>query len=153
MQIHFTQQCLLIRCYHYRAFSCDIITFKITKENRKQPPCWCTRYKLLWRFSRNEHYTDNAFICVESDKIPLLHKTLTCGFFNQYRIYCYQHTVQVVHQDGSSFLVYGIVIFFFFRRVCDHVMKTLYRMSYAPITVMPSPPRLVASGWEFLKGG
>ena len=32
------------------------------------------------------------------------------------------------------------------RRVCDHVMKTLYRMSYAPITVMPYPPRLVVDG-------
>ena len=49
----------------------------------------------------------------ESDKIPLLHKMLTCGFFNQYRICCYQHTVQVVHQDGGSFPVYRIVIFFF----------------------------------------
>ena len=26
----------------YRAFSCDVITFVITKENRKQLPCWCT---------------------------------------------------------------------------------------------------------------
>ena len=25
-----------------RALSCDVITFKITKENRKQPPYWCT---------------------------------------------------------------------------------------------------------------
>ena len=25
-----------------RAFACDVITFEITKENRKQPPFWCT---------------------------------------------------------------------------------------------------------------
>ena len=24
------------------AFSCDVITFEITNENRKQAPCWCT---------------------------------------------------------------------------------------------------------------
>ena len=26
----------------YRAFSCDVVTFEITKENIKQPPCSCT---------------------------------------------------------------------------------------------------------------
>ena len=31
-----------VRYVFYRAFSCDVITFEITKENRKQPPCWCT---------------------------------------------------------------------------------------------------------------
>ena len=25
-----------------RAFACEVITFEITKENRKQPPFWCT---------------------------------------------------------------------------------------------------------------
>ena len=25
-----------------RAFACDVITFEITKENRNQPPFWCT---------------------------------------------------------------------------------------------------------------
>ena len=28
--------------YHNRVFSCDVITFEIMKENRKQPPFWCT---------------------------------------------------------------------------------------------------------------
>ena len=56
-------------------------------------------------------------ICIESDKIPLLHKLkqlykcLPVGFLNQYHIYCYNILyVQVVHQDGGLFLVYGIVI-------------------------------------------
>ena len=29
-------------CMSNWAFSCDVITFEIKKENRKQPPCWCT---------------------------------------------------------------------------------------------------------------
>ena len=33
---------LVLPWYVYRAFSCDVITFEIMKENGKQPPCWCT---------------------------------------------------------------------------------------------------------------
>ena len=33
---------LALKSFFNRALSCDVITFKITKENRKQPPCCCT---------------------------------------------------------------------------------------------------------------
>ena len=56
-----------------RAFSCDVITFEITKENRKQPQDRC--------FYGNLHEMSDIFImlliCVESNKY------LTCGFFNR----------------------------------------------------------------------
>ena len=53
-QLHYTAPEILFTCcvlqliqrlwlVSYRVFSCDVITFEITKENRKQPPCWCTR--------------------------------------------------------------------------------------------------------------
>ena len=51
-------------------------------------------------------------LCVESEKIPLLHKLYKClpvailHIYNANNIY----TVQAVHQDGGLFLVYGIVI-------------------------------------------
>ena len=51
-------------------------------------------------------------MCVESDKIPLLHKLYKClpvaisHIYNANNVY----TVQAVHQDGGLFLVYGIVI-------------------------------------------
>ena len=54
-------------------------------------------------------------LCVESDKIPLLqklkqlYKRLPVGFLIDIA-YTANHTVQVVHQDGGLFLVYGIVI-------------------------------------------
>ena len=62
--------------WSYRAFSCDIITFEVTKENGKQPPCWCTkRYR---SFCGDLHEMSDILImlliCIESDKIPLLHK-------------------------------------------------------------------------------
>ena len=54
-------------------------------------------------------------LCVESDKITLLHKLkqlyrrLLVGFLIDIA-YTANNTVQVVDQDGGLFLVYGIVI-------------------------------------------
>ena len=91
-----------------RAFSCDVITFKITKENRKQLQ---DRY-----FYGDLHEMSDILImlliCVESNKIPYL------WFFNRYCIillitYCTSCTPR--WQFISS--IWN----------CDHVIKTLYR--------------------------
>ena len=42
LDIHVTPLQKILVTGLYRAFSCDIITFEITKENEKQPPCWWT---------------------------------------------------------------------------------------------------------------
>ena len=95
----------------YRAFSCDVVTFEITKENRKQLPCSCRS------FYGNLHQMSDILImlliCVESDKIPLLHKLkqlykrLPVGFLIDIA-YTANNILYKLHQDGGLFLVYGI---------------------------------------------
>ena len=113
------------------------ITFEITKENGKQPPCWCiyngSPLRLRRKTENSRHVgvqRDRSFygdlhemsdilimllMCIESDKIPSLHKfkklyKRSVGFLIDIAYTADNITVQVVHQDGSLFLGYGIVI-------------------------------------------
>ena len=56
----------------YRAFSCDVITFEITKENRKHRHFGVQRDRSF--YGDLHEMSDILLMCVESDKIPLLHK-------------------------------------------------------------------------------
>ena len=79
-----------------RAFSCDVITFKKIGKTENSGHVGVQRDR---RFYANLHEMSDIFImlliCVESDKIPLLHKLkqlykrLPVVFlFNRYRMYC-----------------------------------------------------------------
>ena len=55
-----------------RAFSCDVITFEITEENRNSCHVGVQRDRSF--YGDLHEMSDILLICVESDKIPLLLK-------------------------------------------------------------------------------
>ena len=53
-----------------RAFSCDVITFEIMKENGKQLPCWCKVQRDRSFYGDLHEMSDTLIICVvELDEI------------------------------------------------------------------------------------